>query len=78
MAQWDRFYKELESDKPLWKKWFAWKRVEVNGEKVWFKTIYRRYHDIEISWPRSNRTDQAALVKDAYWEYGTILDVLKD
>lgn len=50
-----------------WKKWFAWRPVTINGNRYWFKTVYRRcvntYVDMD-NWKR--------------YEYGTIFDVLKE
>jgi hypothetical protein len=50
-----------------WELWFAWYPVQVNGEFVWGKRIYRRnintYVDME-DWSR--------------YEYGNIFDILKE
>ena len=50
-----------------WRKWFAWRPVNVHGNRVWLKTVYRRkintYVDMD-DWAR--------------YEYGTIFDVLTD
>ena len=49
-----------------WQKWFAWRPVVLNGDRVWLKTIYRRriwnYGSDNGQWPT--------------WQYGTIFDVL--
>lgn len=49
-----------------WVEWFAWYPVKIHGERVWFKTVYRRlvntYSDYD-DWER--------------YEYGNIFDVLK-
>jgi len=50
-----------------WKKWFAWYPVNVNNNRVWLKTVYRRcintYVDMD-DWSR--------------YEYGTIFDVITE
>lgn len=45
-----------------WEKWFAWQPVEINGQRYWFTTVYRR----------KLRTGYNL------YEYGTLFDVLKD
>ena len=35
-----------------WEKWFAWKPVKtLSGNKVWFKTIYRRQRTVRWTAP---------------------------
>jgi Fe-S cluster biosynthesis and repair protein YggX len=52
--------------KGAWNKWFAWRPVKIHGNRVWFKTVYRRqvitYVDMD-DWAR--------------YEYGTVFDILK-
>jgi len=46
-----------------WQKHFAILPVKINGDRYWFKSIYRRQRYVNgIDWG---------------WEYGTILDVIK-
>ncbi len=33
--------KTRKNQKKVWREWFAWYPVVVNGEKVWFETIMR-------------------------------------
>jgi len=53
-----------------WHKWFAWHPVEVDSKRVWLKKVYRVRR-----WSKHSTQDLGRL---SYWEYGTILDVLKD
>lgn len=50
-----------------WKPWFAWRPVTFKGKRVWMKKIYRRSINTYVDhddWAR--------------YEYGDILDVIKD
>ena len=50
--------------KGQWQKHFAFLPVEINGNKYWFKSIYRRQRYVNgIEWG---------------WEYGTVLDIIKE
>lgn len=53
-----------ELTRAKWQKYFAIFPVEIHGERHWMETVYRR----------------KAVVFDERWgyEYGTILDVLKE
>ena len=52
-----------------WHRWFAWYPVEIHGDKVWGKMIYRKKHYIWLGIERGRpyRT---------VWWYGNIFDVL--
>lgn len=52
----------MRSPRGPWKKHFAWFPVVIDGERYFFKTIYKR----SVGYRGGNVT-----------EYGTILDVLK-
>lgn len=50
-----------------WQKWFAWRPVRLNGKWIWLKWVYRY------------RTNNYVDYDDwARYEYGNILNVLKD
>ena len=50
-----------------WKKWFAWRPVEIHGNRIWFKTVYRRCINTYVDYDNWKR-----------YEYGDIFDVIKD
>ena len=57
-----------------WKKWLAWRPIIINNERIWLKKIYRR-KVIDMGAP----DDPMGYHSDPdKYEYGTILDVLKD
>jgi hypothetical protein len=51
-----------------WKPYFAWRPVEVNGKRVWFKKVFRR--KIEVCYDINEEF--------YHYEYGNIFDVIKD
>jgi hypothetical protein len=49
-----------------WEPVFAWKPVrDIHGRRLWLKSIFRREKN-RMVWPPQG------------WEYGTMLDVLRD
>lgn len=48
---------------PRWRKWYAWRPVRVEGRWHWLETVYRYW----VLSPGGG-----------FWQYGTILDVLKN
>jgi len=64
MSMFEEFGDPIPDMKGKWIKYFAWLPVEIDGTKYWLKTIYRRQIYINgIKWG---------------WNYGTILDVIKE
>ena len=61
-----RIWWEINHSK--WRVWFAWRPVKVNGVWVWGKIVYRK----PISKPYVTMDDWTR------YEYGTILDVLRE
>lgn len=47
-----------------WQKWFAWRPIVLDGNRIWLKNVYRRKF-------------YAGGIHYGY-EYGTIFDVLMD
>ena len=50
-----------------WQKWFAWRPVKIHGKRTWLKPVYRRCINTYVDHDNWRR-----------YEYGTILDVIKD
>lgn len=50
-----------------WQSWFAWRPVTVKGQRVWFKTVYRRCINTYVDFDNWKR-----------YEYGDIFDLIKD
>lgn len=50
-----------------WEKWFAWRPIKMQHKKVWLKYVYRRsfisYFDLD---------------NHVHYEYGTLIDVLRN
>lgn len=38
-----RWRAKVEVDPKEWHRWFAWKRVEIDGEIVWWEWVERRW-----------------------------------
>ena len=51
----------------MWKKWFAWRPVRVNGKLQWLKDVYRQ-----------ENPDYEHINDWATYRYGTIFDVIKE
>lgn len=49
-----------------WIKWFAWRPVNIHGQQVWLKTVYRRRINTYVDHDDWSR-----------YEYGTIFDLIK-
>lgn len=49
-----------------WKKWFAWRPVNIHEQRVWLKTVYRRRINTYVDHDNWSR-----------YEYGTIFDLIK-
>lgn len=64
MSLYEEFADPIANMKGNWRKYFAWFPVEINGSRYWLTPVYRRPNYVnDIQWG---------------WEYGTILDVLKE
>ena len=54
-------------EKGAWQKWWAWRPVKIDDQRIWLKSIYRRkitkFVDNE-QW--------------SYYQYGTIFNILAD
>jgi hypothetical protein len=81
---WNSMGDQLVRSTPKWEKWFAWYPIQIEGERIWWKTVYRRLVlqrtvvETKTSIGKGFNIQRSKERIETAWEYGTIFNVIKN